>query len=601
MAARRFAAIVNILGRDSRMMDAGVAILLGSLCILQVFTVQLPESYGADSSVYIKLAENVREHGRYEFNYKPHTVYPPAFPLLLAGVSILTGTSEYGLYIRLMPVFSTLALGVWYFGLRQIIGVPAAAAVCILAASAAPLFRLVTQSVNSDAPFFLFSALAFLCAIQLSTTNMDGARRWLFGTLLLATVTTVLMRSVGVAMGCALLVTGTLSRYLQHRHGSPVPRLWATAGLLGLGLFGAWTIWAKHAERVDYPGQHMESYASQLVMKDPHQPDLGRATTPELLLRVLTNLPVQVAHLTEIGTRIEYIDPNWRSPLVLLPLVMLGVGAAALCQTAQGLLLSSYVVFYLGIYSFWPFDEGARFMLPIAPAAFAVAVFGARTIAVSVYHQPLRAKWCLLAAVFFLAVTTRMPSPGAGKQHLLAAVVWPLAAAGTVVSLIVQKTSAIRGFVLLSAGRAKVLAARGGIFVFCLLLAVGLLQQATAARTNLNADPAQYRHFPAAHFANWLATAGGGAVMAQQSRILHRLSNRKLVNFPITANPDTILSAIRRGNVRFVMVTDPVPSEYFLPSEFERWQQVEARAPGAFSLVQRGPGYRVFEATLVQP
>ena len=83
--------------------------------------------------------------------------------------------------------------------------------------------------------------------------------------------------------------------------------------------------------------------------------------------------------------------------------------------------------------------------------------------------------------------------------------------------------------------------------------------------------------------------------MAQQSAVVHRLSGRKVVDFPITSDPKLIMTVVMREKVRYVMVSDRVAYEYYSPTEEERWQRIESTYPSAFHGVRRGPGYRVFE------
>ena len=83
--------------------------------------------------------------------------------------------------------------------------------------------------------------------------------------------------------------------------------------------------------------------------------------------------------------------------------------------------------------------------------------------------------------------------------------------------------------------------------------------------------------------------------MAQQSEIVHRLSGRRVVSFPITSDPQLIAATIAREKVRYLLVNDQVQSEYFFPTEAERWRRIERAYPFMFQLVHEGPGYRVFE------
>jgi hypothetical protein len=83
--------------------------------------------------------------------------------------------------------------------------------------------------------------------------------------------------------------------------------------------------------------------------------------------------------------------------------------------------------------------------------------------------------------------------------------------------------------------------------------------------------------------------------MAQQSSIIHRLSGRRIEDFPVTSDPQAIVDAVAREKVRYLVINDQVEYEYFYPTEEERWRQIERAYPSMFRLVHKGPGYRVFE------
>ncbi len=68
-----------------------------------------------------------------------------------------------------------------------------------------------------------------------------------------------------------------------------------------------------------------------------------------------------------------WLDVLWFSPLVLIPAFLLIVGLGSSFRRGRSPPLGWYVLAYLGLYSLWPFDEGARFMLPIFPLMFLFA------------------------------------------------------------------------------------------------------------------------------------------------------------------------------------------------------------------------------------
>ena len=81
--------------------------------------------------------------------------------------------------------------------------------------------------------------------------------------------------------------------------------------------------------------------------------------------------------------------------------------------------------------------------------------------------------------------------------------------------------------------------------------------------------------------------------MAGQTAILHRLTGRRVVSFPISSDPQVIVEAISRANIRYLVVEDRVKNEYFFPPEEDRYRQIERAYPHMFELVHNGPGYRV--------
>ncbi len=579
-----------------------MVLLLLALGAFQVLTVQRVESFGADGSIYMVLAHNLRETGRYEFNYRPHTQYPPGFPLLLAGLSILTGRESYDVFVRFMPLFSTLALIAWYFVLRRGGGRAAAAGSCLLAATSVPLYQLVTRSVLSDAPFFLVSGLAFLFLSGVERENARRLTRFLLLTCFcLATTGAVLLRSTGIALPAALLAW-VMIETIRRRGPAPAVRSRTAvifAALLGFLAFFGWIAWTRHTQqeaRREYPGDYMNSYTSQFMEKDPHRPGLGTASKSDLVLRAASNVPVQAANLVVVLARVGYLMPTWYSPPVAIALALLLCGVASCIFDGRRSLLAWYFLAYFTIYLLWPFDEGPRFMLPVSPLAFFLLWRGLIVAAHLLRSRPTTTLTSVAAFGAVLAVTTGATGRLPGLQARASLVFWPLFTVATLLLILMAKR----------AGRARAAGAvdsaiaffaswRIGMGVVGVLLAVGVFQQAASARTNLSPDPTQFRHSSSADCALWLRTAGDGAAMAQQSAILHRLSGRRVEDFPITSDPQLIVDAVTREKVRYLVVSDPVKDDYFFPTEEERWRQIERAYPLLFRLFHKGPGYRVFE------
>ena len=602
------AAIANVpasVSRDSGnrpgRFDAVIVLLLLLLGLFQVATVQRLESYWADSSVYMVAAHNLRASGSYEFDYKLETVYPPGFPLLLAGISAVMGSESYLAYVRAMPVFTTLALVVWYFVLRRSQGRAVAAACCLLAGTSAPLYEMVTRSVPSEAPFFLFSGIAVWCLMALETSEQRRVwvRVFLVACLCFAVAMTVLLRSAGIALCAGLLAWAGIQAARRETRGSAPWRTAAIAAIVGAIAFACWIGWARSSENRDYQGQQMASYASQFAAKDPHQPELGQATPADFVLRMAANLPIQASHIARIATRAGYIVPVPYSPLTAISVTLLALGFAACAFDRRQALVAWYFLAYFAVYLLWPFDEGPRFMLPVAPIALALMWQGTRFAGRLLRAWPAGALGAItaLGAILTAVALTSQRLPGFQAKLMMA--FWPmLAMAALAAAVLAWRFGTARTAGLLTSLNGTLFSRpvrAGAAACLVVLCAAGVLQDTAEARANLAPDPAHFRHYSSADFSAWLGGAGAGVVMAQQTDIVHRLSGRKTVAFPITRNPDLIVGTMKRETVRFLVVNDRVKSEYFFPIEEDRWRQVDRTYGPLFRMVHRGPGYRVFE------
>jgi hypothetical protein len=580
--------------------DLCVILFILLVGVFQIATVQIKESFGSDSSVYIVLSQNIRDLGRYDFNHKPHTLYPPGFPLILASLATITGGSSYEVFIRFMPAFSTLALLIWYFILKRAFGRGIAGAACAILATAAPLYELVTRSIVSDPSFFLTSGLALWCLMLLERPHRLSIhiRTLLLISTCLAAIITVLLRSAGVAL-CLALIAWTVAEWCfrgPRRLASWSPAL--IPAILGFMVFLSWVAWTKHAERIDYTGQHMASYASQFMAADPHRPELGKASAGAFLLRLASNVPIQGSHIASLALRAEYILPTWYSPLTVAVLVLLVCGLASCAAERRMSLLAWYFLAYFSLYLLWPFDEGPRFMLPVAPLAFTLAWVGLLRCADVLRRRPdfilsltLGLSLCLTAAM----ATINRPS---GLQARAASAFWPTVAITSGLLLFVVRRTETSGIKSVLDKYFAMLRSRGaqlGTIAVAALVGVGLLQTAGASSRNHAPDVHSFRHHASADFALWLMSTEGGVVMAQQSAIVHRLTGRKVIDFPITSNPSIIVEALARGRVRYVAVNDEVKDEYFYPTEEERLRRVSAAYPSLLRFVHRGRGFRVFE------
>lgn len=564
------------------------------LCVIQILSYARVEAFGADSSVYITVAQNLATDGRYEFNHHPHTLYPPGFPATLAATAALGLQAEYATFVRLMPVFAAIGLLAWYFALLRQVGQPIAVAATLLTATAPALYTMVTRSVISDPLFFAVSGLAILALTERGWARGRMARRGLAAAVVALVPAAVLVRSAGLAVAVAVLAWPAVEMlrrsppHLDARRAAAI-----AAGLLGVTMFLLWSAWSDDREAIDYGGQHTSSYFSQLAVQDPHRPELGPASTADVLLRIPHNAVVHAAHLGSLFLGGAWIAPIWYSPIVLGILALLTLGVTSAILGGKHATLGWYMLAYFGLYLLWPFDEGQRFMLPVAPLAFALVAQGAVQAWQGYRRHRREALRYSVPAAAALAVTALLTGAAPGVQSKASVLAWGLVAAvGTALLIGGTRTEATRIGAPPDISRTTI--PRFGWVLLLPLLVLSIPRHATALRENVAPRPKAYRHAPSVDAAGWLRTADPGDVMAGQVAVIHRLTERHVVQLPISSDAALIARTLRTHDVRYLVIADRVPFEYFEPDEETRLDRLQRSYPSLLYEVHRGRGYRIF-------
>ena len=156
-----------------------------------------------DSVRYMGLADAIREGRGYEFNFRPHTRFPPGTAMILAATRGVIGDG-YASDIATMAIFAGLSLVAGY-ALLKTLGHPELGLVAILlVAASADFYARGTQHVASDFPFFFFCLAALTVAERVASGA--HARLALPRSLLLAllVVATLMVRGTGLALLGAL-------------------------------------------------------------------------------------------------------------------------------------------------------------------------------------------------------------------------------------------------------------------------------------------------------------------------------------------------------------------------------------------------------------
>ncbi len=335
------------------------------------------EDYAPDSSTYQGLADSIRLHGTYRFNFAPHIQYPPGLPLFLVAIGAFFGTAHLT-YLHAIAVTSAMALYVGHAFVRSEQDDVAATVGTLLLGASTYYLIYSTAVLNSDVPYLLISIGALLAGRRLESSERGAERRgWsvLFGVLLVASV---LLRSAGIALVGGYILWLALSSL--ERRGLDRRRL-TTIGIPVALATATQVAWWSYVDRVRPEALEAwgaGAYTDALRLVDPHQPALGTATIFDLLARVPRNVVQHSAHFVEL-LGIDWVDQRWYSPLVVLPLLLIAAGFAATLRRRRGP-MECYFVAYAVIYALWPYDVGARFVLPVFPIAFVYAWRGVATL-----------------------------------------------------------------------------------------------------------------------------------------------------------------------------------------------------------------------------
>lgn len=385
---------------------AALIVILSLYVLLSVLLFDPKPFVGGDNAAYVILSKALAAgRGLTELwtpEQRPHTQYPFGFPLLLAPVSLLK--LPYAWY-KIIPWLAGLAgiLLSWRFFRKQ--GVWMAAATCLL---------LAINPHYLEYSHWVLSELPFLAAMMLSLWAMGrwesgGDWRWFLGSILAASAG-IHIRSAGVA----LLAAVPLHLAFRGKVKWAVIYLAAVAALM--------LPWAMRNAHWGTSGGYLE----QFLMRDPYQPELGRAGLGELASRAGLNLKI-------------YLTSVW--PQLLLPVnVALGLGRAgiltllflslpALLGASLGLRDAGAagwtLFFYLLISTLWPVVwTDLRFALPVLPLTLFFTLRGYRWILGRLFKdKAIIASALLLAALAMASIVPVMAKAGpalamqAGYRH----------------------------------------------------------------------------------------------------------------------------------------------------------------------------------------
>lgn len=537
--------------------------VLAAASLVYALLAQTVFPFGADEALYIGAAKSMVSGAGYRAAGRALTLYPPGWPLLLTPVAALSG-GDYGWFARYTAALIPLILYVsWvlYSGRKERFRWWLVVAL----AASVPLFDVGTREVRSEIAFTVLTVGFLAWAERMAESRSAGwaDSRILGGTLLL--LGSMATRTIGVALLGAIVATGLhlamtdrtrLRRYAQRM---TVP---ATVCLLYLLAWGRWSA----AQMVEsYPGEPTV-YARWFWIRDARHPAAGTASLFEVLARIPDNVRIQASGAASMLTNFGWIAPSWTSPLVVVSTVVLVAGLLEESRRPVPLLFW-YVLGYMGVLCVWPFDEGARYLIPLLPLLGLLAVSGCRALARAIALRPTRiVRLVSLVAALELAAIARaalQESAGLGKQTLVALFIWSAClVVGFLRAFRLPVPGASEPRRIMNYSRAAYMAG---------YLVLGVVGIAKLTKFNVTGQ-LQLPGQPIRRVSDWIAANApeSSVVMARQYGSLTLATHRRTVPFPLTSSIEVMGAAVRRQKPRFLVVVDSTAYEYYFPTEPER-------------------------------
>lgn len=532
-------------GRGWEDVAAGAFLIVASIAYV-VFAARV-ESHGSDTSTYFGLAQSLVRGDGYRFNFEPHTVYPPGYPLILAGLMTVVGES-FATLVRVSAPFFLLGLGFVYLLVRRERDPRTALAVVVLAATSDVAFFWTAVGLHSEIPYLTISACALLCADLAGRASSPRARVCAIAAATLCVAYLPLVRSIGVTLLAGLvfwILLPSVAPWLRSS-GSTVARAkrWAPAVALGVLVLAGWMSWGARVE--GYAGDgHMSSYAAQVMKADPHEIDAPTISVLDLPARAVRMAGVRVRRTAQVVLNLPNRDFSWSNPVgVVILLTLMGLIGVGFLRSvaARATLTDCYVLAYVGMLLLWPFDEGRRFLFPIQPFLLMYAIDGVNVVG----------GW-VAEVVPWSSVTGR----------------------------------------LLPVGKAALLLALAGL---------GIASSKGLAVRNLETTPPVRTNATTLGTIDWVRenTPEDAVLMLDEMAIMHRLTGRRTYRFPLLTDPVRIEELIAQTGTDYIVVLDEPGPGYFRPNTMRRFEVVRARDPERFEVVHSFEGgwvYRVGAAS----
>ena len=581
--------------------DVAVAIYVLAIGVL-MFTQYVHHAGPAYDASYYDLTQSILRLHAYRFDYRPETLLPPGFPIILAGLCLITACSQAAMF-HVIAVSTVLGLLGGYVLLRRIESMELAAAATVLLASSPVLFSFATTLVFSDMPYLALSMAALLIGLKLESAKAKRVQVGCIVMLSLCLSLAIMTRTVGLAFLPAICAWCAVSWFLDARKGRRTVLLFATPLVLAAGVQVAWMSWTSRHQVSEWPiGGWPNSYLSQLEMKNGNEPQLGAATLGDLPPRLAQNLGNRTAQLVAILSHLT-LRPFWASPAISGAILLILVGLLNSLRDRGGQLYDWYFVFHEAIFALWPWNNEPRFILPIVPLAFLYLWRGLKVTVGWVLLAPRLAGKYLLAGGVSLALAAALSHTQVSHSHrLLSMAFWAMLAVLGIGMLLAESTrsASYRIAAVLGDLRAPRVRFVTGLATGCILAALtayGTAQVVKVADGNFHFDITKDDAFyPDIEAGTWIQAhvPADAVIMARKQDLVYHYSGHKTVWFPPVTNARMLMDGIRKYNISVIVVVNRGESSYWKPPDNVCFRALLDHEPVRFRLLHTGPNSAVY-------
>ncbi|OGX02411.1 MAG: hypothetical protein A2062_03180 [Omnitrophica WOR_2 bacterium GWA2_44_7] len=354
--------------------------ILFSLFFVYICVANLSNEFldlGGDSAQYIILAESLSQGLGYRaINYpqEPFSYhYPPVFPLLLSPIIYFFGRNFY--LIRLLTAL--LGYGSLFFIYQLLKKYTEKKEAFLVTLVFATNFIFLSYSIKyilSDIPYLFVSCAALLFSAQYVKAKAIGKTSI---AVLMGLWLSYFTRYAGIT-----LFFGIVTLLLLHPKQNYKKIYFISIGFLTPLLL--WII----AGRMLNPSY---AYSKYFFLIDPYRPFLG--TILGHPLQIVTRLTQGINYYCSlIGDSLFFYLHNsdrLKSLLSLFSFAMVFLGLWRSFRKNKLCVFHYYFLFYFLMVSLWPFQEGARFILPILPFIYYYFFEAAKGIFTVFYKKPL--------------------------------------------------------------------------------------------------------------------------------------------------------------------------------------------------------------------